>query len=95
MVQGLREWGAIGTGVAVDRRMTMIRKALPLMALTLLVGCGPEIPNVRMTIEECRQQGGTPVTDPGDGSLHECPAGDAIGRLSDALEGGLCCAPNR
>jgi hypothetical protein len=44
------------------------------------------------TPEECEAALGTPVADPGDGSLTECPdGGAAIGSIVGYDEGGLCC----
>jgi hypothetical protein len=46
-----------------------------------------------VSIEACRAQGATPRTDPGDGSLKGCNAGEtSLGRLSGLIEGGFCCA---
>lgn len=49
-----------------------------------------------LTAEECENDGGTIVGDPGDGSVHReeyrCESGEApIGRVESGIEGSVCC----
>jgi len=72
----------------------MSRSLIFAAALALALGaCGTAAtPNRNLTTQECTSEGGRAYTDPGDGSLDSCPDGlSAIGHLSDAIEGGLCC----
>ncbi len=56
----------------------------------LAFACTPK--ETSMTKEECESKGGSMITDPGDGSLKECPAGKTkLGKVSGAIEGALCC----
>lgn len=66
-------------------------KRLVFVLIFAAFACTPKEPPL-LTKAECEQKGGTVVTDPGDGSLKDCPAGKQnLGKVSGAIEGALCC----
>lgn len=70
-----------------------------LAAFSNNLGCSDTDPSTDeelplLTVEECEARGGTPHSDPGDGSTHRngCPdSQEMIGNLKFGIEGGICC----
>jgi hypothetical protein len=79
---------AAGGGKVELERCSLNGTPLPLRVMGGALCCvsGP------LTEKECAAVGGRAISDPGDGSLKDCPGGSrVIAGIADFIEGGLCC----